>query len=86
MKCGVESGKCEVLSLECKVWRVKCKVWSGETRDETSCTIKMSISCETSSNLILCSFKIDVFLQVFLRTDLKIDVSCEASVDFHHLS
>ena len=33
-----------------------------------------------------CSFKIDVFLRVFLRPDLKIDVSCEASVDFHHMS
>ena len=32
------------------------------------------------------SFKIDVFLRVCLRRDLKIDVSCEASVDFHHMS
>ena len=39
-----------------------------------------------SSNFTLCSFKINVFLRVFLRTDPKIDVSCEASVDFHHLS
>ena len=29
-----------------------------------------------------CSFKIDVFLQVFLRSDLKTDVSCEASSIF----
>ena len=38
----------------------------------------------------LCSFKIDVFLRVFLRTskfcNLKIDVSCEASVNFHHIA
>ena len=38
----------------------------------------------------LCSFKIDVFLRVFLRTSkfcyLKIDVSCEASVHFQHMS
>ena len=38
----------------------------------------------------LCSFKIDVFLRVFLRTSkfcyLKIDVSCEASVNFQHMS
>ena len=38
----------------------------------------------------LCSFKIDVFLRVFLGTskfcNLKIDVSCEASVNFQHLS
>ena len=33
-----------------------------------------------------CSFKIDVFLRVFLRPDLKFDVSCEAWVDFHHMS
>ena len=26
------------------------------------------------------------FLRVFARHDLKIDVSCEASVDFHHMS
>ena len=32
------------------------------------------------------SSKIDVFLRVFLRTDLKIDVSREASADFHHMS
>ena len=38
----------------------------------------------------LCSFKIDVFLRVFLRTskfcNLKIDVSCETSVNFQHMS
>ena len=38
----------------------------------------------------LCSFKIDVFLRVFLGTskfcNLKIDVSCEASVNFQHMS
>ena len=38
----------------------------------------------------LCSFKIDVFLRVFLGTSkfcyLKIDVSCEASVNFQHMS
>ena len=38
----------------------------------------------------LCSFKIDVFLRVFPGTSkfcyLKIDVSCEASVNFHHIS
>ena len=56
------------------------------TRDETCWTIKTSISCETWSNFIFCSFKIDVFLRVFLRTDLEIDVSCEASVDFHDMS
>ena len=28
----------------------------------------------------------NVFLRVFARRDLKIDVSCEASVDFHHMS
>ena len=30
--------------------------------------------------------KTSVFLRVFARHDLKIDVSCEASVDFHHMS
>ena len=38
----------------------------------------------------LCSFKIDNFLRVFLGTFkfcyLKIDVSCEASVNFQHMS
>ena len=38
----------------------------------------------------LCSFKIDLFLRVFLGTwkscNLKIDVSCEASVNFQHMS
>ena len=38
----------------------------------------------------LCSFKIDVFQRVFLGTskfcNLKIDVSCEASVNFQHMS
>ena len=38
----------------------------------------------------LCSFKIDVFLRVFVGTskfgNLKIDVSCEASVNFQHMS
>ena len=43
--------------------------------------------------LTLCSFRIDVFLRVFLGTSkfatsnyLKIDVSCEASVNFQHMS
>ena len=30
--------------------------------------------------------KMNVFLRVFARHDLEIDVSCEASVDFHHMS
>ena len=43
----------------------------------------------------LCSFKIDVFLRVFVGTSkirdlkidvLKVDVSCEASVNFQHMS
>ena len=38
----------------------------------------------------LCSLKIDVFLRVFLGTskfcNLKINVSCEASVNFQHIS
>ena len=38
----------------------------------------------------LCSFKIDVFLRVFVGTskirNFKIDVSCEASVNFQHMS
>ena len=57
------------------------------TRDETCwCwSMKTSISCETSSNFTLRRFKIDVFLRVFLRIDLKID-PCEASVDSHRMS
>ena len=39
------------------------------TRDETGGSTKTSISYETSSYILaLCSFKIDVFLRVFLRT------------------
>ena len=35
----------------------------------------------------LCSFKIDVFLRVNLKNcNLKIDVSCEASVNFQHIT
>ena len=38
----------------------------------------------------LCSFKSDVFLRVFVETSkfgsLKIDVSCEASINFQHMS
>ena len=49
------------------------------TGDETCWSIKRSISRETSLHR---SFKIDVFLRFFLRTDLKIDISCKASVDF----
>ena len=55
------------------------------TRDETCWSIKTRILRETSLHFTLRSFKIEVFLQVFLRTDLKIDVLCEASVDFHHM-
>ena len=61
-----------------------------ETRDETRGSSKTSISCEISLILTLCSFKTDVFLGVFQGTSrmcyLKIDVSCEASVNFHHIS
>ena len=57
-----------------------------ETRDETCWSIKTSISCETSLHFTIRSVKIDVFPRVFLRTDIKIDVSYEASVDFHHMS
>ena len=56
------------------------------SRDATCWSIKTSISCEPALHFTLCSFKIDVFLRVFLRTDLKIDVSCEASGDFHDMS
>ena len=34
----------------------------------------------------ICSFKINVFRRIFLWTYRKIKVSCEASVDFHHMS
>ena len=38
----------------------------------------------------LCSFKINVFLRVFVGTskfcNIKIDVSCEASINFQHMS
>ena len=38
------------------------------TRDDACWSIKKSISCETLSNFTFRSFKIDVFLQVFLWT------------------
>ena len=60
------------------------------TRAKTRWSIIKSISCETSLHFARRRFKndhkIDVFLRVFLRPDLKIDVSCEASLDFHHMS
>ena len=51
-----------------------------ETRDETRGSIKTSLSCETSC------FKIDVFLLLIGTCYLKIDVSCEASANYHHIS
>ena len=48
--------------------------------------IKTSILRETSSDFTIHSVKIDVFLRVFWRIDIKIDVSCVASVDFHDTS
>ena len=64
-----------------------------ETRDETCWSIKTSISCEIPPIFTLCSFRIDVFLRVFLWNlvnfkifYLKSDVSCEASVNFQHIS
>ena len=57
-----------------------------ETRDETCWSIKTGISCEPFLHFTLRSVKIDVFLRVLLRTGLKINVSCEAFVNFHHLS
>ena len=51
---------------------------------------KRAFSARLLPIFALCSFKIDVFLQVFLGTSkfcyLKIDVSCEASVNFQHMS
>ena len=54
-------------------------------RDDTCWSIKTSISCETSLHFTVRSFKTNVFLRV-LWTDRNIDVSCEASVYFHHMS
>jgi len=49
-----------------------------------------SISCEKSSNFTLCSFKVGRFPMSFLVNlkigYLKIDVSCEAVVNFQHIS
>ena len=61
-----------------------------ETRDETRGSIKTSIRAKPPPIFTLCSFKIYVFLRVFWWTSKlatsKIDVSCEASVNFHHIS
>ena len=51
---------------------------------------KRAFPARLLSIFALCRFKIDVFLRVFLVTSkfcyLKIDVSCEASVNFQHMS
>ena len=60
-----------------------------ETRDETCWSIKTSISCETSSNFhtLLQNRRFPTSFLVSLKICyLKIDVSCEASVNCQHIS
>ena len=61
-----------------------------ETRDETRGTPKRAFRARLPPIFTLCSFKIDVFLRVFVGTskfcNLKIDFSCEAFVNFQHIS
>ena len=61
-----------------------------ETRDETRGNTKRAFRARLPPNFTLCSFKIDVFLRVFVGTskfcNLKIDVSCEAFANFQHIS
>ena len=50
---------------------------------------KRAFRARLPPNFTLCSFKIDVFLRVFLNPkigNIKIDVSCEASVNFQHIA
>ena len=60
-----------------------------ETRDETRGSTKTIIRARLPPIFTLCSFQIEVFLRVFVGTskfcNLKIDVSCEASVNFQHM-
>ena len=53
-----------------------------ETRDETSWSIKRAFRARRPQIFILRRFEIEVFLRVFLGADLKIHISCEASLNF----
>ena len=61
----------------------------SETRDETRGS-ERAFRARLPPIFALCGFKIDVFLRVFAGTskfcNIKIDVSCEASVNFQHMS
>ena len=61
-----------------------------KTPDETCCSVKTSISCETSCNIDKLQVKNRRFPTSFHKSpkicDLKIDVSCEDSGKFHHIS
>ena len=100
VKCGVWSVECGVWSVECRVWSVECRVWIVEchkvprvprkttwallvTRRKRHVFATFPIGTATFT---LSSVKINVFLRVFLWTYCKINVSCEASVDFHDIS
>ena len=61
-----------------------------ETQTRRVGALKRAFRARLPPIFTLCSFKIDVFLRVFVGTskfcNLKIDVSCEASVNFQHMS
>ena len=83
--CKVWSAECEVYSVVCKVWSVECKVWSVKCGVQS---VKWGFRGRLPPIFTLCSFKIDVFLPVFLGTSIatSIDASCEAPVNFYHIS
>ena len=69
-------------------WNVtKCHACNANRQKHTSQHVEKDVFLEFfpigTATSTLRSVKINVFLRVFLWTDCKIDVSCEASVDFH---
>ena len=77
--------------MECEASPIDTAMPQGNQRLETKHigTSKPAFRARLPPIFTLCSFKIDVFLRVFVGTskfcNLKIDVSCEASVNFQHM-
>ena len=76
-----------------QTWLQAAQVWRPQEnrRLETRYvgTSKRAFHARLPSIFTLCSFKIDVFLRIFLGLKIcnpKIDVSREGSVNFHHVS
>ena len=61
--------------------------WNGNERKMNGYERKMNGNeRKMNGNERKMNGKMNVVIRVFARHDLKIDVSCEASLDFHHMS